>query len=201
MANTEKFEQIAKQYDQPDRIKIAEITVSEIKSILKDSKDKVLMDFGCGTGLIGLSLATEFKEVLLVDSSVNMIAVTSNKIKQLDITNAKVMNFDLEMNEVEPLKVDVIIISQVLLHIPNTQAILEKLSHFLNENGMLIIIDFEENHLVNSPLVHRGFNKANLEIQLLKNGYNSFNYKSFYSSDNLFMGQRATLFLMSAIRP
>ncbi len=61
MGNTDKFEMIATMYDTPDRIHIAKLSADAIQEYLVNTKDKSAIDFGCGTGLVGMILLEEFK--------------------------------------------------------------------------------------------------------------------------------------------
>jgi len=56
MGNTDKFEMIANIYDTSERIQIAKVSSDAIREYLVDAKSKNAIDFGCGTGLVGMNL-------------------------------------------------------------------------------------------------------------------------------------------------
>ena len=60
MGNTDKFEMIASSYDTPERIHIAKVSADAIREYVMDSKNKSAIDFGCGTGLVGMNLLDDF---------------------------------------------------------------------------------------------------------------------------------------------
>jgi ubiquinone/menaquinone biosynthesis C-methylase UbiE len=64
MGNTDKFEMIANVYDTPERIQIAKISSDAIREYLVDTKSKNAIDFGCGTGLVGMNLLNNFSSIL-----------------------------------------------------------------------------------------------------------------------------------------
>lgn len=56
MGNIEKFDCIASQYDTFDRIEVAKIIADTIRTYVIDGKGKSAIDYGCGTGLVGMQL-------------------------------------------------------------------------------------------------------------------------------------------------
>lgn len=196
MGNTEIFDQMADRYDTEERILISNIITLEIRKHLEKTEQKKLLDFGCGTGLVGLSLCKDFESVIFVDSSQNMINFVNEKIKKDEIKNAIGNCVDLESESNMKDSFDYIIAAQVLLHIKDVDNILKKLYRILNSGGHLILVDFEKNPLVDSELVHNGFDVNLLKNKLIDLGFKNINSKDFYEEENLFMGKRATLFIM-----
>nr|WP_232510298.1 hypothetical protein [Paenibacillus crassostreae] len=54
MGNTDKFEMIANIYDTSERIQIAKESSDVIREYLVDTNSKNAIDFGYGTGLVGI---------------------------------------------------------------------------------------------------------------------------------------------------
>lgn len=196
MGNTDKFEMMATKYDTPERIEVTKVIATAIGKQLKDVPNKVAIDFGCGTGLVGLELVEAFQSVLFIDTSEKMLEVVSEKMNQQRISNGRVKCFDFEETNPFEEKVDVIFMSQVLLHIKDYSSVLERLYDVLNEEGHLIIVDFDKNENVHSDLVHNGFEQAELRKKLIAIGLNEVNSEIIYTQESLFMGERASLFLM-----
>jgi ubiquinone/menaquinone biosynthesis C-methylase UbiE len=144
------FEQMAKRYDTEERIELANVLVKEVRPELRNSKSKTLLDYGSGTGLISLELSDLVESILLVDSSKQMLEVAKAKISHKGITNTKVLYSDFTQ-EAPKLKADIVLMSLVLLHIPDTKNILQRLFNILNNGGKLIIIDFDKNDKINHP--------------------------------------------------
>lgn len=91
-----------------------------------------------------------------------MLEVVKVKISRKEIANSKVLysNFTEETLD---LKADIILLSLVLFHFPDTKKILQVLFNILNDGGKLIIIDFDKNNKINHPKVHNGFSHEKLK--------------------------------------
>lgn len=193
------FNEMAKRYDSEERIDLANLIVNQVKPELQNSKDKSLLDYGSGTGLVSLQLADLVESVLLVDSSKQMLEVADTKISKLDIPNANVLQADFT-EESPDLQVDIILISLVLLHIPETQIILQELFNTLNTDGKLIIVDFDKNDEISHPKVHNGFLHEELKNKLATAGFSSTDIQTFHHGKNIFMKQDASMFMSTSTK-
>ncbi|KRE97741.1 methyltransferase type 12 [Paenibacillus sp. Soil766] len=198
MGNTDKFEMIANVYDTPERIHIAKVSSDAIREYVVDAKSKHAIDFGCGTGLVGMNLLNEFKSMLFLDTSPNMIHQLKQKISDLHIQNADTLCFDFEKEGLSDLHVDYIFMAQVLLHIPDVEFVLSRLFDVLNEGGHVVIVDFDKNENVVSDLVHNGFNQEKLTDMMTRIGFRNIQSKTFYQGSNIFMGQDASMFVLDS---
>ncbi len=198
MGNTDKFEMIANKYDTSERIQIARVSADAIREYLIDAKSKNAIDFGCGTGLVGLNLLNEFKSVLFLDSSQNMIDQVKQKIHNANIRNASTLCFDFETAALSDIRADYIFMAQVLLHIKDIEPVLKRLYDILNDNGHLIIVDFDKNEEIVSELVHNGFVQKELIDLMTKIGYKMVQSRTFYTGSNIFMGRDASLFVLDS---
>ncbi len=192
------WENMAQNYDRQDRIEVANIITEEIINHLDNTRDKRLLDFGCGTGLVGLNLINYFSEVILGDTSKSMLDIVDKKIKDGNIKRAKTLFLNLDNETISNFKIDYIIVSQVLLHIPDTKEILKSLYHLLNNNGRLLIIDFDKNNNISSDKVHNGFIQENLNKLCLDIGFNKSKSSSFHEGEKLFMNTYSSMFLLIA---
>lgn len=193
------FEQMAKRYDSENRIELAKVIVQEVKKELKNSTSKSLIDYGSGTGLVSLELTDVVNSVLLVDSSKQMSDVANAKISYQGITNAKALYSDFT-KETPECKADIVLMSLVLLHIPDTKKILQTLFNLLHQDGKLLIIDFDKNEKINHPKVHNGFSQDELKRILTEVGFKSTEMKTFHHGDDLFMNQPASMFISSSVK-
>ncbi|MGG5341645.1 class I SAM-dependent methyltransferase [Enterococcus sp. AZ192] len=192
------FDRIASHYDSPKQLELAQTILNELERHLGLTAGKTLLDYGCGTGLIGLQLADRFEHVLLVDPSKEMIKIVDQKVEQMELKNTKTSVDYFSSEHVLQQKADVIIVSLVLLHIPNTQEILEALYQVLTPKGALLIVDFDTNEKVSHEKVHNGFDQAELKAELEKIGFQTVQSKTFYHGEELFMRQDASMFLLRA---
>jgi ubiquinone/menaquinone biosynthesis C-methylase UbiE len=198
MGNTDKFEMIANIYDTPERIQIAKVSSNAIREYLGDAKSKNAIDFGCGTGLVGMNLLNDFQSILFLDTSQNMIHQIKQKISRFNIQNADTLCFDFEKDSLSDLHIDYIFMAQVLLHIKDFKSVLLKLYDVLNPGGHLIIIDFDKNDEIVSDMVHSGFDQEMLTDIMLNIGYKSIQSKTFYNGSKIFMGHDASLFILDS---
>ncbi|MFC0186730.1 class I SAM-dependent methyltransferase [Fictibacillus aquaticus] len=188
------FEQMANRYDTEERKALATVIVKEIRPQLKNSQSKSLIDYGSGTGLVSLELSDLVDSILLVDSSKQMLDVAEAKILHKEILNANVLHSDFTQQTPE-LKSDIVLLSLVLLHIPDTKKILQKLYSILNDGGKLIIVDFDKNNSISHPKVHNGFAHEELKKLLSQAGFTATEMKTFYEGKQIFINQDASMFI------
>lgn len=196
MGNTDKFEMIANIYDTSERIQIAKVSSDAIREYLADTKSKNAIDFGCGTGLVGMNLLNDFNSMLFLDTSQNMINQIKQKISDFNIQNADTLCFDFEKEGLSNLHADYIIMVQVLLHIHDVELVLSRLYDILNEGGHLLIVDFNKNEKILSDMVHNGFDQVKLADIMTKIGYRDIQSKTFYTGSKIFMGHDASMFIL-----
>jgi ubiquinone/menaquinone biosynthesis C-methylase UbiE len=196
MGNTDKFEMIANIYDTSERIQIAKVSSDAIHEYLVDIKSKNAIDFGCGTGLVGMNLLNDFNSMLFLDTSQNMINQIKQKIADFNIKNADTLCFDFEKEVRSDLHADYIFMAQVLLHIKDVELVLSQLYDVLNAGGHLLIVDFNENKEIVSDMVHNGFDQDKLSSIMTKIGYRNIQSKTFYTGSKIFMGHDASMFIL-----
>lgn len=198
MGNTDKFEMIANIYDTSERIQIAKVSSDAIREYLVDAKSKKAIDFGCGTGLVGMSLLNDFNSMLFLDTSQNMINQIKQKISDLNIQNVDTLCFDFEKEGQSNLHPDYIFMAQVLFHINDVELVLSRLYDVLNVGGHLLIVDFNKNEEIVSDMVHNGFDQVKLTDIMTKIGYRDIQSKTFYTGSKIFMNHDASLFIIDS---
>lgn len=107
--------------DLPRRVNLAKAVVNNITPYLS-GKERIL-EFGCGTGLVGINIAPFVKEVTGIDTSAKMAEKFNEKAKKLNL-NAKAEQkniFEIKRN------FDVTISSMTLHHIKDIKKLSKKL--------------------------------------------------------------------------
>lgn len=198
MGNTDKFEMIANKYDTPERVQIAKVSSDAIRNYLVDATNKNAIDFGCGTGLVGMNLLNEFNSILFLDTSQKMINQIDQKITKFNIQNVDTLCFDIEKESPVDLQADYIFMAQVLLHIHDVELVLSRLFDVLNVGGHLLIVDFNKNEKVVSDIVHNGFNPEELTDIMTKIRYRDTQFNTFYEGSKIFMGHDASMFILDS---
>jgi ubiquinone/menaquinone biosynthesis C-methylase UbiE len=197
---SEIFNKMANHYDTAPRIALAKEITATIRPHLANAKEQLMIDYGGGTGLVSLPLASMVKQLQIWDTAEEMLAVAKQKITQQALTNVSTSLHDITRETVGE-EADIILLSLVMLHIPDTSNLLHQLYQLLKPGGQLLIVDFNKNPLVSHPKVHNGFEKEDL-LQLAKTvGFDSISFETFFEGPQLFMGQAASLFLYSAAKP
>ena len=198
MGNTDIFDSMASGYDTPERIRIAKIISNAVREYIVDGKNKSAIDFGCGTGLVGMDLLDEFRSVTFLDTSQNMLRQIEQKMAEAHIRNADTLCFDFETTFRSDIRTDYVIMAQVLLHISNVEPVLSKLYEVLNPDGHLLIIDFDKNKEIASDMVHNGFDQGQLINLMNQMGFKDVTAKTFYTGSKIFMNQDASMFILDA---
>ena len=165
---------------------------------LVDAKNKNAIDFGCGTGLVGMNLLNEFNSILFLDTSQKMINQINQKITEFNIQNVDTLCFDIEKESPVDLHADYIFMAQVLLHIHDVELVLSRLFDVLNVGGHLLIVDFNKNEKVVSDIVHNGFDPEELTDIMTKIGYRDTQSNTFYEGSKIFMGHDASMFILDS---
>lgn len=193
MANIEQFDKIANSYESQLRVKLLELFTKEM---LELGVCGDILDFGCGPGNLGISLASNCDMVCLLEPSKEMQKLIKQKIDGLEVDNCYIQSANLELGDELGKTFDYIIVAQVLLHIPDYKQLLSLLPKYLNKGGSIVIFDYLKNEEVYNETVHNGFELDQL-IEILKNG--GLSYKSdkvIYSDDNILLGSKGELFML-----
>lgn len=186
------FNHKAESFDSPQNRFIADLIRQELEKQVVDFSDKHILDFGGGTGLVSLPLATQSKSVMLVDISDKMLEQAHLKVKKQAINNVHLLQQDLLSTPLNQL-FDIILVSRVLHHMSNIEEILNMFRNHLADDGQLFIADF-----VKTDTNHHGFHLVDLEGKLSQSGFSSVQSQIIYSADKLFLGNYAELFLTLA---
>ena len=174
-------------YDTEDRVERSKMFADEFSKYIIDSKNKTAIEFGCGTGLVGLELINYFKSFIFIDSSSNMINYVEQKLANSCKGKAQAICLDLSKTFLINLSVDYIFSSLVLHHINDTELILTNLFNLLNKNGKLLIIDVDTDggnfHAHRTDFEgHNGYEHSYL-VDLCKSvGFSDVKIKTFYYS-------------------
>lgn len=192
------FDEMASRYDTEERAQVANIIAGALRPRLQNHKSKAGIDYGCGTGLVGLQLAGCFQSLLLVDASQQMIEQVRHKLKQSQIQNADTLCSDFSKGLPPGLCADTVFMAQVLLHIPDVQRILARLYSLLRPGGQLLIVDFNKEESIVSDKVHNGFVQQQLMQQVRQAGFAKVEAETFYHGSKIFMHRDASLFLLEA---
>ena len=158
------------------RIELAKAISSRI-ALLPLNEGMRAMEYGCGTGLVGLDLARRLASLVAADSSPGMLETLKAKIKELGIKNVFPRLLDLHHEDCEQ-DFDLIFSAMTLHHLADVDGILSKLFQCLKPGGIFALADLDEEdgsfHQDNPEgVMHHGFNRGKLSGVLEKLGFSS----------------------------
>lgn len=136
-----------------------------------------LLDYGCGTGLVGLFLLPHVRSVTGADSSSGMLAVLDNKIRSGHISGMSVLQLDLERDPLPEKRFHRIVVCMTLHHVAHVERLLRAFHELLHPGGTLCIADLDtEPGTFHPPAVadsvhHHGFDRQRLKAQLAAAGF------------------------------
>lgn len=132
------------------------------------------LEFGAGTGILSFLLRKNLKEILLMDSSHEMIRIINEKIAVTGVLNMKTVFFDLEHSDYKKGKFDLIFSQMVLHHVADIDNIISKFRNLINPGGYLVIADLypEDGSFHGKGFTgHKGFDPEELSGTILKKGF------------------------------
>ncbi len=101
--------------------------------LILDKNDNVL-DLGCGEGSITIPLSKEVKSVTAIDSSYKMLEILTEKIKENNIKNIKIIEEDINNITINKVgKHDIILASRLLNGISNIQETITNINEIANK--------------------------------------------------------------------
>ncbi|MFV0407267.1 MAG: class I SAM-dependent methyltransferase [Propioniciclava sp.] len=133
------FDAKAATWDTPEKIESSQKVAAAIQQAVPLVGTWVLLDYGAGTGLVGEALSHQVAQVIFADTSAGMRAEAAKRAaRQPD--KLSVIDHDLS---VAPLAapVDCLVSSMALHHIPDTQAVVNRMVASLRPGGWLALVD------------------------------------------------------------
>lgn len=173
-----RFDLAAPSWDQPRRLQRTESFAAAIRSELaaQEHSPGRGLEYGCGTGALGLELRDLFQSLLLVDSSAGMIAQVEKKLDALNDPSVSAMRWNLADAPLPITEVNTVITALALHHIGALQTVLENIRRLLNPRGRLLIIDMDQDggvwHQHQAEFDgHHGFDRTELSAWLRDAGF------------------------------
>jgi tRNA (cmo5U34)-methyltransferase len=139
---SEYFDKMAATWDDnPARRAIAVAVAAAIRQAVPLGKRMLVLDYGCGTGLLSFLLANDVGGVLAADSSDGMLEQVRKKIVEQNVKNVRVMRFDVTEHRSATAQNDVIVSSMTIHHIADAHEALRSLAAILKPGGWLAVAD------------------------------------------------------------
>jgi ubiquinone/menaquinone biosynthesis C-methylase UbiE len=180
------FDKAAAGWDQKQRrVELAAKIATAISSTLPLNKKMSALEYGCGTGLVGLALAPQLGTLTAVDTSTGMLEVLAQKIESEKIGNVTPLRLDLSQESLEG-KFDLIFCAMTLHHIKEADQVLARFCDLLKDSAYLAVADLKEEdgsfHDASADgVMHHGFNPEYLVKTLTALGLTQVAVKEVHS--------------------
>jgi ubiquinone/menaquinone biosynthesis C-methylase UbiE len=140
-----RFDEAAKTWDQKQSsIDSSEACVQNLLKNIKLKDNANILDYGCGTGFISFSLRTETNNITGMDYSTGMIEQFNKKASELNHSNIKAIQHNMNEEELPKDEFDLIISSMTMHHIKDTNMFARKCYDTLKKDAIVCINDLEE---------------------------------------------------------
>ena len=176
-AKANHFDDAAANWDaEPRRVELAKAVGEAILRQVQPTRGMDVLDYGCGTGLLGLFLLPHVRSVTGADSSPGMLQVLEDKIRAGGLQRMLVERLDLGHDPVPDSRYHLIVANMVLHHVDRTDVLLAAFRQMLLPGGTLAIADLDtEPGLFHDPDVaesvyHHGFDRHAFMDRLYRMG-------------------------------
>lgn len=200
------FDVLAKGWDDdPHRVERARRATDAIAATIPLRDTMRVLEYGAGTGLLGIALAGRVREVMLLDSSVGMIEMARRRITESGRTNitAEVGDLTAEPWAGEPF--DLVVSLMALHHVPDITLLLTRLHDATVNAGWIAVLDLEpEAGTYHDPGFegHHGFSRGVLRRAFSAAGYGHVTVRNALTTEREVDGEvrRFGVFLATAER-
>jgi ubiquinone/menaquinone biosynthesis C-methylase UbiE len=179
-----EFDAKARDWDKNQRyIDRSEAVAKAILQMIPLKKSMKALEYGSGTALLSFALKDKFEQIVLMDNSQEMTAVTAEKIADQNIENMTPLFFDLEHQDYSG-RFDIIYNQMVMHHVTDVDSVLSKFYSLLNPGGYLAIADlYAEDGSFHSEgfTGHLGFDVEHLSGKLKAIGFTNIEHQQCYS--------------------
>lgn len=159
-----RFDAAAAEWDKKQtRVDMATKITSQIIKNIPLQNSHVVMDFGCGTGLVGLNIAPLVSKLVGVDISSGMLERFSQKAEESGLANVEAKSVSEDSLGVKNGEFDSIVSAMALHHVKEPSRVLREFAASLKQNGYLGIADLAKEdgsfHENNDGVYHFGFSE------------------------------------------
>lgn len=179
------FDMVARQWDlKPERFERSEIIANKMLEALPIKPESRALEYGAGTGILSFILSSHFSEIVMMDSSAEMVKVMEEKVAEEGLLHLKPALYNLEEEVYIGEKFDVIYNLLVMHHVQKIDEVLNQFSKMINIGGYLILTDLysEDGSFHGDDFTgHNGFNPEVLAQKLKQSGFTEVSYSQCHS--------------------
>lgn len=178
------FDDVARTWDEnPVHLERSIAIALKMEKMLHLNKKMKALEFGAGTGILSFLLSQKLDQVVMMDSSAEMVRVMGEKIFNQKVPNLFPLWFNLE-NELPDQSFNLIFSQMVLHHISDIPSIFGKFCHMLLPGGFLAIADLypEDGSFHGEGFDgHLGFDPEKLKVLLKEVGFKNIFFERCFS--------------------
>lgn len=163
--------------DQPHRVRLMKAIGEAIVHQAAPTAERAVLDYGCGTGLVGLYLLPYVRSVIGADSSLGMLDVLGKKIAEDGLSSMRTVHLDLEKEAVLADRFQMIVVGMAMHHIADTDRVMRAFHKMLLPGGILCIADLDTElgnfHSASAAagVHHHGFDRQEMKSHLMEIGF------------------------------
>lgn len=164
---------------------------------------RTVLEYGCGTGLLGFALRPHVAAVTMADASEGMLGELRRKIAASGLTGLRPLRLDLATDPPPAERFDLVCSLMALHHVPDTAGLLRAFRGLLAPGGMVGLADLDrEDGSFHGPgvEVHHGFDRAELGEALRDAGFDGVRFQTVFeiARDGAAGPRRYPVFLATA---
>ncbi len=173
--NKQRFDAAANEWDKSQtKINMAtKITSQIIKNIPLQNHHNV-MDFGCGTGLVGLNIAPLVAKLVGADLSTEMLRNFKAKAEAQQLANVDTIELSVD-SHLGDSEYDAVVSAMTVHHIEKPNELFSKFASAIKSGGYLGVADLAKEdgtfHSDNTGVYHYGFSQDEFEGFFTNNGF------------------------------
>jgi cyclopropane fatty-acyl-phospholipid synthase-like methyltransferase len=192
--------------DDPMKLRRAEILATRILRTLPLEADAQVLDFGAGTGLLGMHFLERGAIVTFLDPSEGMRSQVLRKLERHPAGRGRALD-PTDPAVARDSGYDLVVSAMALHHVPDPRASLEQLFAWLAPGGRLALIDLDTEdgsfHEEGETDVHLGFDRGILREWLEDLGFVDVSLETAFTIEREREGQNQEfpLFLARGLRP
>ncbi|MFW5857382.1 MAG: class I SAM-dependent DNA methyltransferase, partial [Planctomycetota bacterium] len=169
------FDEAAAGWDEkPERVALARSVADAIAEHVPLPPTTRALEYGCGTGLVGLALAPRLGRLTAADSSEGMLGVLREKLQRGAADNVDPVRLDLQTDPPPAGPFDLVFSSMTLHHVEALDRVLAAFAGLLAPGGRLAVVDLEAEdgsfHGDRVDVEHHGFAPDALAERIRKAG-------------------------------
>jgi ubiquinone/menaquinone biosynthesis C-methylase UbiE len=196
------FDAKARTWDQDHaKLERAAAVARAIREAVQLRPDTSVLDYGCGTGLLGFALLPHVGHVTMADTSREMLSVVVEKIAATGARHVVTAHLDPAASALPDGPYDLVCTLMTLHHVPDTDAILARFHAALGPGGHVCVadLDAEDGSFHGEGFEgHKGFSRRQLAARLERAGFRDVRYATPFEIEK--GGRRYPVFLAVARR-